>query len=346
MTRHRTLQSFAVLGLALTASTAGAQVAPGTAPPPATIPAQPAPGQVAPGQVAPRQVVPGQPGAAIRPGQPAARPIAGQAAPARAGQHQEIDLPGPIDSLQDVQDSLRMAFMMADQDHDGQLSQREVTDAANMAVGGLFFAADANGDGSLSREEAQQVRERIGRQYPALRVALQRAKAEKAQDGDQAASNPARAVANLLDADNDQQIKASELRQGVETIVQGGFQAIDTNRDNQLSPNELNAAAYGLARAGLQAAFQTADADRNGNLSRDEFDKALVEPGHTVFAMLDVNQDEQLSQEELNRAGEVIASRLQMFRVPRGSNSIDRVIDRATTAGPDAQPAQATPRQP
>lgn len=317
MTRTQWLQSLALTSLGLTACSVQAQVAPA----PGTVPGQviPAqPGQVVPGQVVPGQVVPAQPGQVIRPGQavpgrPVGAPVAGQP---RRMRH-EIDLPGPIDSPQDVRDTLRMAFMMADTDHDGRLSQREVTDAANMLVGGIFFAADANGDGVLTREEAQQVRQRISTEYPALRAAMQRARAEKQGDKAEGGSQPLRALANMLDADNDQQIKASELRQAVSSVVQTAFQAVDTNRDNQLSPGELNAAAIGLAQAAMQAAFQQADADNNGSLSRDEFDKALVEPGHTIFAMLDANQDGQLSREELDRAGDLIIRRAQMIRIPR-----------------------------
>ncbi len=106
------------------------------------------------------------------------------AAPARTERPQGIeinrmpgDIPGPIDSLHDVQDSARMAFMMADQNHDGLISQPEATDAGNLLVGGFFFAADTNGDGTVSKDEVQSAREKLLRQNPILRFALQRAKA-------------------------------------------------------------------------------------------------------------------------------------------------------------------------
>ncbi len=64
---------------------------------------------------------------------------------------QTKDLPGPIDSLQDLQDTGRMIFKLVDENNDGQISQKEAVDAGNLAVGGLFFRADANGDGVVSR---------------------------------------------------------------------------------------------------------------------------------------------------------------------------------------------------
>jgi len=48
---------------------------------------------------------------------------------------QTKDLPGPIDSLQDLQDTGRMVFKMIDENNDGQISQKEAVDAADLAVG-------------------------------------------------------------------------------------------------------------------------------------------------------------------------------------------------------------------
>ena len=57
---------------------------------------------------------------------------------------------GPIQSIQDVQDTAKMLFKLADTNNDGQISQKEATDAGNLLVGGFFFRADANGDGVLT----------------------------------------------------------------------------------------------------------------------------------------------------------------------------------------------------
>ena len=43
-----------------------------------------------------------------------------------------------------------MLFKLADTNNDGQISQKEATDAGNLLVGGFFFRADANGDGTLT----------------------------------------------------------------------------------------------------------------------------------------------------------------------------------------------------
>ena len=68
-------------------------------------------------------------------------------------------LPGPIDSISDLQDTAKLVFKLADSNNDDQISQREAIDAGNLLVGGFFFRADANGDGVLTEQEAQQARD-------------------------------------------------------------------------------------------------------------------------------------------------------------------------------------------
>ncbi len=63
----------------------------------------------------------------------------------------------------------------------------------------------------------------------------------------------------LVDANNDKQLQATEVRQAVQTAVQGLFAAADTNRDGQMSPIEVNAAIVGAVKAVEQASFQAAD---------------------------------------------------------------------------------------
>src|SRR5919199_709639 len=87
----------------------------------------------------------------------------------RAQQDVQKDLPGPIDSLQDLQDTGRMLFKLADENNDGQISQKEAIDTGNSLVGGFFFRADANGDGVLTPEEARAAREQLFQQQPLLR---------------------------------------------------------------------------------------------------------------------------------------------------------------------------------
>ena len=276
-----------------------------------------------------------QPGTAAQPGaagQPAARP---------ADNLGDRDLPGPIDSIQDLEDTGKMLFKLADTNNDGQISQKEATDAGDLLVGGFFFRADANGDGTLSREEAQSAREQLLRQKPMLRFVLQRgSRAVQAEAGNNPnarnAANPAASIGSLLDTNGDKKLEATELRQAVQSTVQGMFAAADTNRDGQMSPAEINAGILGAARTGVRAAFQAADADNNGQVSQPEFDKAIVEPGHVVFAVIDLNGDGQLSPQELDSVARFIASQMRGLQVPEAPNSPGNMIrtgGRAATSG-------------
>jgi Ca2+-binding EF-hand superfamily protein len=245
--------------------------------------------------------------------------------PARAGDAVK-DLPGPIDSLQDLQDTGKMLFKIADENNDGEISQKEAIDAGNLLVGGFFFRADQNGDGVLSKAELRQARDQVLAQKPVLRVILQRAKANNPERANESAQNAAQGVMSLLDTNNDGQLQASELRQMVQTSVQGVFASTDTNRDGQLSPTEVNAAIVGAARAAAQAAFQKADSDRNGQLSQAEFDKALIEPANALFHLLDANNDGQISPQEAQTAERFIADRVRQFNVPEPANSARNLL--------------------
>ena len=275
-------------------------------------------------------------------------------------------LPGPIDSISDLQDTANLVFKLADTNNDNQISQKEAIDAGNLLVGGFFFRADTNGDGVLTEQEAQQARESLFNQQPLLRFVLQKAKPTNLPQGNQAqnaqplasgtvnapariaqslATDPMRTIENLLDTNRDQKIEASELRQAVQTGVSTLFLMADTNQDGQLSPYELNAAVGEVAKSFVQSAFQVADGDRNNMLSVDEYDKALAEPAHAVFRVLDANNDNQLSLDELQRAEQIIADQIARLRVPEASNSLSNQLHgdpRASRSSQFTQPVQGS----
>jgi len=263
------------------------------------------------------------------------------------------DLPGPIDSLQDLEDTGKMLFKMADTNNDGQVSQKEATEALNGIVGGFFFRADTNGDGTVSREELQAARQEILNQKPLIRMLVQQMRAERNAPGVQPVAgnantaNAARGVLSLVDTNNDGNIQANEVRQMVQTSVQSFYAAADTNRDGQLSPTEVNAAIVGAAKAAAQASFQKADTDGNGQLSEAEFDKAITEPAHAVFQAMDTNHDGQLSPQEAQAARRVVMSQIRRLNMPEAPNSPRNLINSGRRPAEVAPvPNFATPGQP
>ncbi len=253
------------------------------------------------------------------------------------------DVPGPIDSLQDLQDTGKIAFKMADTNNDNQISQKEAIDAGNLLVGGFFFRADADGDGSISPEEAKAARDSLLQQKPLLRFVLERAKAANPNEAAQG-TNAAKGLANLLDTNNNKKIEATELRQAVQTGVQGLYATADTNRDGQMSPAEVNAAILGAANAMATAAFQAADADKDGGLSKEEFMKAAQAPVNAAFAVFDANGDGKITPQEADNARRIVTAQFKQLMVPEPGNSARNLIETGRPANTVA-PIPASPRQ-
>jgi Ca2+-binding EF-hand superfamily protein len=242
---------------------------------------------------------------------------------------------GPIDTIQDAG---KIIFKAVDENNDGQISQKEATDAANLMVGGLFFSADANGDGVVSKDEMKAAKDSFLASRPLLRYVV--AKNENVQGAIPPGSptaNAAQSIESLVDTNHDGQIQATELRQFVQMTVGALFGAGDTNRDGQLSPTEVNAMALGMLNAAQSAAFQAADLDRNGQISLAEFDKAIIEPAHALFRAIDVNNDGQISAQEAQSARQQILAQLNMLRMPDAPNSARAMLRTG------ANPAQAAP---
>ena len=87
----------------------------------------------------------------------------------------------------------------------------------------------------------------------------------------------------------------------------------------------------GAVKAAQQATFQAADTDNNGQISKEEFSRALTDPANAAFQILDANGDGQLSQQELQSAGRMIENQLRRTMLPEAPNS-------------PAEPAQQRPR--
>jgi len=262
---------------------------------------------------------------------------------ARAADPAPDDVPGPIDSLGDLQDTAKMVFKMADTNNDGLISQKEAVDAGNLMVGGFFFRADADGDGKVTKAEAEQAQENLFNQRPLFRFMFERGQQEAAQQGAKADIDKAKQnIMNTVDANKDGSLDATELRQSVQTAVQSLFLTADTTGDGQLSPAELNNAVVEVGRMGLQTAFQAADADKNGAVSREEFNKALVQPAGVVFRVIDKNNDGQITDEELRSGVQVLVREIRNLQVPEPANSLPNRIQNAVGTPATGRPATTT----
>ncbi len=256
--------------------------------------------------------------------------------------------PGPIqiNSVDDLEKLGRMLFKLADTNNDNLISQKEAIDAGNLLVGGFFFRADANGDGTVTKEEAAAARENLFRQQPLFRFIFERGKAEVDRQGYQTPANQAKQdVMNILDSNHDGNLSAQELKQAVQTGVQSLFLTADRNGDGQLDPSEVNQGMVEIGRSAIQTAFNAADTDKNGAVSQEEFDKAIVNPAHVLFRIVDANNDNQISRDELRSATQILMQHLRGMKVPEAPNSLSNQL-RQTSVAPQPAPAPAAAAAP
>jgi Ca2+-binding EF-hand superfamily protein len=169
----------------------------------------------------------------------------------------------------------------------------------------LLQKFDLNQDGVITREEAVQVRNEKFNQADADKngaVTLSEWQAAQAQR--RAAYMAQRFGA--MDGDNNGFISQDEFGQGKNPQGRGGnraarFAQIDSNGDQQISPDEL--AAQHAARQAKkgdwgQKMFQTLDADQNGEVTLAEM-QAIV----PLFERFDANQDGKIDGDELQKVG-------------------------------------------
>jgi len=266
-------------------------------------------------------------------------------------EHRAQYLPNPMEAVRLIENVGLTMFLAADVNHDGLLSQREAIDASNTLVGGFFFHADRDGNGVVTQVEAKAVQETYLSQNPWARKIVETIEEQQKSTSESRMPDPIQSFAALLDSNNDKQIQASEVRELVQSTTQTIFASADTNRDGLLSPSELNAAVAGGARAVAQFGFQQADLDGNGSLSRAEYDKAIIEPANLVFALLDVDRDGQISQQEAQQTERTIIDQVRMLQLPEPANSLTNLIEsgklpsEAATVPSFATPNFVKPRQ-
>jgi Ca2+-binding EF-hand superfamily protein len=107
------------------------------------------------------------------------------------------------------------------------------------------------------------------------------------------------------DTDHNGVLSRAEVKTGLPRLATH-FDEVDSNRDGQLSPDELRAWVQSrISRrsadgGGLAEYFRRADSDRDGSLSREEAAKNLPRIA-AKFDRIDNDRDARLTQEELRR---------------------------------------------
>jgi Ca2+-binding EF-hand superfamily protein len=208
-----------------------------------------------------------------------------------------VALPGRL-RADDPQEGDRTAiFKTLDANHDGQITDNEVTDGQRQLFKRLLRTSDRDGDGKLSEAEFLAGLTEDRPPPPAE-------KAEGAAAGFLQA--PPAQVFKRLDANSDGKIELGELPEQLRPRLERFLNRFDSDGDKALSLDEFEKGRQTLrAQSGAEKASGTPamalmrvlDRDGNGTLDRDEIARASK-----ALQALDRNGDGTLDREELSAA--------------------------------------------
>lgn len=252
---------------------------------------EPRPG-TPPQETPPQAAQPGtaQPGA-VQPPQPGAAGMA-QGLPASAAPAGDaiVCRPGA-----DVEETAVRLVDLADANGDGKVSRDEAQSLANFVLGGFFFRADTNGDGTVTPEEGRQARQDVLTQHPAIASLLRSVR-------DATGKSPFATVARLVDVEYGKPLTLAEARDAARTSVNDLFGLMDANKDGAITLPEARNAAWEGTRALGRAAFQAADKDNDERLSQEELQSAVQSSVKVAFSMADKDNNGQLTEDEATAA--------------------------------------------
>lgn len=191
----------------------------------------------------------------------------------------------------------------ADPNGDGTVTRAEASSAANFLIGGFFFRADGNGDGVVTPQEGLQVRKDFMNEQPVLSSLLQSAR-------DAGSQSPFAAIAQLLDVEYGQPVRAEQARATAKSAVDNLFAWADKNKDGELTEAEARNASLEGAQAAGRAMFRAIDANNDNQVSEAEFRNSLEGPAAIAFKMADKNSDGHLTQAEASNAVAQVAVQL------------------------------------
>jgi Ca2+-binding EF-hand superfamily protein len=237
-----------------------------------------------------------------------------EAESARKADTSAATTPGPTPSLvvsgvgscepaAEVSGMLSRISETADSNGNGKIEKEEAYSAADFLVGGFFFRADKNFDGTLTPDEGRAARTELMTRSPMLATVMQRA--STAENSAALAK-----MADLLGIDYDKAVSSSELREAGRQVVDELFRLGDLDKNGSLTQDEALQAGRNQLRSLGSRAFLAYDADGDKTLVLDEFQAALKESSRLAFRAADSNQDGKLTESEISNAVRGVAQRV------------------------------------
>lgn len=276
----------------------------------------------------PQQPPPAQPGAAQPMDQ--AQPVTG-AQPAR----------GQLLSCQpgtEIEQTASRLVELADTNGDGKVSKDEAQSLTNFVVGGFFFRADTNGDGTVTPDEGRRARSDFMQQNPEVAALFRGVRSATGK-------SPFATLAQIVDVDYGKPLTLTEARGAARNAVNDLYSVADADHDGVITMAEARNAAWQGTRLLGNEAFQAADTDHDGKLTPAELQDALRPAADAAFKMADTNDDGKLSEDEaavaMHQIGRLVGVRL----TPQPAGTTPASPNQPGQPG-QANPNQAAPNQP
>jgi hypothetical protein len=191
----------------------------------------------------------------------------------------------------EVEETAVRLLELADANGDGKVSREEAQSLANFVLGGFFFRADTNGDGTVTPEEGRQARAELMAQNPAIASLLRSVR-------DATGRSPFATIARLTDVEYGESLTLAEARDAARTAVNDMLGLMDANKDNAITLPEARNAAWEGTRALGRAAFRAADTDSDKSLNQDELQAAVRSSVEVAFSMADADKNGRLTEDE------------------------------------------------
>ncbi len=238
------------------------------------------------------------------------RPVAAAPATTDTAPTSGVAIPGigACQPSQGMETAFRRAMELFDSNEDGKLSRVEATSGVNFLLGGFFFRADQNGDGTITPEEGKQERADLAQRYPAAAELLAQVKRAAS------ATTAFDSLARILDTAAESSLSLADAKKAASGAVDDSFRLADTNQDKEIDGAELAAVSLKVAKDFSHRTFAAADTDGDKSLTVEEFQNALAASTRPVFQMADLDRNGRLSETE---AAAAISAVAQQLGIPR-----------------------------
>jgi Ca2+-binding EF-hand superfamily protein len=241
----------------------------------------------------------GAPAVAVGPSAQATTSAAAPAAPMKL----ELGDLGSCQPSDDVRKVVTRVVDLADADGNGEISRLEAQSAVSFVLGGLFVRADQNGDGKVTPEEGRQVREELLQSHPAVAALLTQAREATGE-------SPFRAIGDLANLKYDQALTLEQVRKAARSALDDLFRLVDTDKNAVITQAEASQASLRGARELGSRAFAATDTNHDKYLEQSEFQRAIDDAAKSVFSLADADRDGRLTQNEAAAAAANVGRRL------------------------------------